>query len=802
MSANDFGTAIYTNCAPGQGLDGVAGMQFQSRSAGVDREALAVVRRHLIYEPPDRLIQEQRPVAAFPPSFAHVHDGVFATAAGVYVGREAQGARQGNHLTHAIVTSDARAYRSVRPVQLFGAPFWRTEPASSKLSDRVPPSWQPGPFDAGRAGQFVREQPDGPALLSVILTALLAQLKPRAHAAPRRVLFISDRADSVLLWLAAATLLIPQQEAVRLGFKVFTADPAHSDLPVVAVHPDWVKSAATVEHDRGYVVFDLVGHRWTALPASAQATHWARRFCEADPHEVSEAVELATASGLADEAARELADVAVLHQPPSRASASRLARWLDTGPPALREAYGGALTAALAQLHDLHVLRGLDTAADRQFPGRRDQVRLALLKLELDNGLRNPMVFQPDRPRRPVSAAIRPAAERLVIEALRQAQGSAFDAVLRVSNRFEVPVPPDAVHEVTEAFVTYWADNPDVGYEPSAWPSTLPVNDMLRDNLAARIADEPELADRWFRRLARTVRDTADLSSPLERALLSAAMANSAPPERMRIVRSMLRQPGSAQAPGRYRELADVLWSRTRPRTDELRELCDVVPAGTGLSHAIFADVLASARGDPAQLPELELCGSLAEKRLLELDPATKQSLADHRWLQRLEYEVGPASATPDADDRRLWAISPGILNAHAAPLVRVLFAMTDPVRVQRLLRLLPEPVVVAYLRAVYAYPLRDLDPVKVALMVAACARLDPITYGGDPRPDDDPVARLYRAAYMVIEGWCRTSPKRKTSAVTRHLSSFGAGLEGPWERYLAQLRRPWPWRALGRADY
>ena len=65
MAASDFGTAIYTNCAPGDGLEPVGGMQFQSRSAGVDREVLGIIRRHLIYEPPVRLIQERQPVDAF-----------------------------------------------------------------------------------------------------------------------------------------------------------------------------------------------------------------------------------------------------------------------------------------------------------------------------------------------------------------------------------------------------------------------------------------------------------------------------------------------------------------------------------------------------------------------------------------------------------------------------------------------------------------------------------------------------------------------------------------------------------------
>jgi hypothetical protein len=793
VPASDFGTAIYTNCAPEQGLDGVAGMQFQSRSAGVDREALAVIRRHLIYEPPDRLIQERQPVDAFPPSFAHVHDGVFATAAGIYIGPEAEGARQGNHLTDAIVTGDPRAYRSVRPVQLFRAPFWRTEPAASKESERLEPSWQPGPMDAERAAQFVRDQPDGPVLLSTILTALLAHLKGPGRDQPRRVLFIADRPESVLLWLTAATLLIPQEAAVRLGFKVFTTDPARSTLPVVAVHPDWVRSAATVENDRGYVVFDLVNHRWTALKTSDEAKHWARWFCQADPYEVSEAVELANASGLAGETARDLATVAVLHETPSRGSVGRLVHWLLTGPPALREAYGGSLTTALAQLQDLRVLREVDSAADEQFPGRRDQIRLSLLRLELDKALRDPMMFQPDRPQRPVSPAIQPEAVGLVTEALRQAQGSAFDAVLRVSGRFGVPVPFDAVHGVTSKFAAYWADNPEAGYEPSAWPSTLPINDMLRDELSARIADEPELADKWYRQFPLWAPDTADLTSPLEAALLSAAMGNYGPPERMRIVRSILGRPGSGPARGRYRELGNLLWGRTAPTFDELRELCSRVPTGEPLDPALFAGVLVGARGDPAQLPELELCGSLADKHLLELDPETTQRLADHRWLQEFEHGLGPTPVAPGADDY-LLRISSAVLNAHAQPLAHGLLAVHDPMRANRLLQLLPEPVIVAYLRSLNRYRQRPLGPAEVALIVTANALLAGLADRGEQPSGRDPGIQVRNELYIVVEEWCRNSSRKRIRQVTRHLESFGGGLAASWELYAEDIHRPRLW--------
>jgi GTPase-associated protein 1, N-terminal domain type 2/GTPase-associated protein 1, middle domain len=795
VPGSTFGTAIYTNCGPGQGLDGVAGMQFQSRSAGVDREALTVIRRHLLYEPPDRLMLEQQPVESFPPSFAHVCDGVFATAAGRYLGREAAGGRQGNHLTDAIVTSDPLAYRSVRPVQLFLAPFWRAQPAAGKESEALPPSWRPGPFDAARAGQFVREQPDGPARLSAILTALLAHLGPPGETDPRRVLFISERADPVLLWLTAATLLIPQRQAVRLGFKVFTADPARCDLPVVAVHPDWVKSAATVDHDRGYLVFDLTSGRWTPVKPSAEARHWAHWFCQADPYEVTEAVELAAASGLAEPAARELAMVAVLHQPPS-GSGGELVRWLRTGPPALREAYGGSLAVALTELRDLPLLREVDSAADSQFPARRDQVRLLLFQRELDSALRAPMMFQPQQPRRPVPAALQPQAQRLVAEGMRGAPSPAFDAILRVSNRFDVPVPLADVRDSTERFVDDWASHPDSPYEVVAWPVSLPLADMLRQRLLDNLEKDPTIPDRWWNHLPLWAPDQADLESPLERALLSAAMANRGPPERLRIVRNLLRPPGTAAGPVDYRGLARVLWFRTWPSSDELRTLGDAVPPGTALDHKLFDGLLAAARADPAEIPELELCGHLAARRLLTLDPATQQALEDHRWLQGFERQLDPSLATPQADER-LLSLTPGVLNAHARPLAQTLLGCGDPRRVHYLLSLLPEPVQVAYLRAVSGYSLLSLDPARVALTVATCARLGVRPALDRPKPEG-PGARAGHATYLNLDTWCRDASKRHINQVTRFLGLFDAGVEASWQHYAQQLRKLPPWYSSG----
>ena len=91
------------------------------------------------------------------------------------------------------------------------------------------------------------------------------------------------------------------------------------------------------------------------MPEPPEAQNWARLFCEADPYDLSEMVELAAASGLSGDVACELASAAVLGHTPSSANASALVDWLRTGPSALHEAYSGRLLGVLQRLQDPRV---------------------------------------------------------------------------------------------------------------------------------------------------------------------------------------------------------------------------------------------------------------------------------------------------------------------------------------------------------------------------------------------------------------------------------------------------------------
>jgi len=67
-----FETLVYTDCRPGQGLNGGAGLQFQARSSEAAAAAQDLVRQYLLFEPYPAWMSALRPAGEYPPSFAHL----------------------------------------------------------------------------------------------------------------------------------------------------------------------------------------------------------------------------------------------------------------------------------------------------------------------------------------------------------------------------------------------------------------------------------------------------------------------------------------------------------------------------------------------------------------------------------------------------------------------------------------------------------------------------------------------------------------------------------------------------------
>jgi hypothetical protein len=670
-----FETMIYTDCRAGEGLQGSAGLQFQACSPGASRAAMSFVQRHLLYEAPENWMRERRPPAEYPPSLAHTAGEFLATAAGVYLGREAAGRREGNHLTHGIVATDADSYGLVRPAQLFGAPFWRTRPAASTQCPALAAGWQPGPFDAVRAQRFVQSHGYGPDLL----LALLSALQRIGTADEQRVLFVARRADDVLHWLTAATLLLPQERAVRIGFKVFTTNPAVAAQPVLATHPDWRSSLATVDNDLGYVVVDLLKGAWSEVAACPHAGFWVPRFLAEDVFSVVDAVEFAGACGLPEDQARTVALAAVLHQPPDgEAGAALILQWLRTGPDALVAAFGPALVEQVtrtAQRYPRLLLELDNVAIGRRLPRQVAMVRRMSLQMELDAIQRGDLM--PGRISSPATWPVEDQQQaRTGIEAaLRTASPVQFDALLRLARSHGIPVSLANLREQAHAFVADWVQRPSHPYDIRAWAAADDLEDLLRQELNAAIQRDggAEAGDRLGEIWEPRLRFREDLATPLDLALVAVVMGRLGLDGRWATLErcvAAVRGQGAA----RLVWLASVLFRRAVPTPYELKFLFSGVPNGTAIDQDIFRPILENLRpGTAASVEYLDFCREMVERGLLRPPPALREGLEQSRRLPELIRQLGePVPAARETLDA-LRSIPDFWVAAHFGQIVTAL---------------------------------------------------------------------------------------------------------------------------------
>ncbi|GIG59203.1 hypothetical protein Lfu02_35750 [Longispora fulva] len=786
---------LYTDCRPGQGLRGTAGLQFQAASAGADPEAMALVQRALLYEPPASWMRERRPVADYPPSLAHAWDGWLATAAGVYLGREANGTREGNQLTHAVVTRDPDGYGPLRPAQLFGAPFWRTTPVDGTVGPTVDPV--PGPLDAETVRDFVVATPDGVRRLATLLTALRALGRPDA----RRVLFVAADPGAVLTWLAAGTLLLPQRAALAVGFKVFTTNPAYAEQQVLAVHPD----AGPVPAD-DYLLIDLARDVWPDGPVEPAALGWAELFAAGDPYDVTDAVEIAGGSGLPAGEALALGAAAVLGRRPADGDLPAVVRWLVDGAPELVEAYGGAVVdtvAADVTGWPAAVLRDLDrVTGDGRFPDRAADVRIALLAAETREATAE--TSRRDRPRggeadadgtggsheRPVrdvgTDGALPAlpgrewtpahverAAWILARALDAADPDGFDAVLRVATRFGLTAPLDRVRAAVDRFVADWAEADDSRYDPGGWPDGGHLTDLLCDHLVEVLDQEPYLADsvgdRWWRRLVSRVVDPA---SPLDRAVVGAAMAAGSPAYRMELLGFDLdKTRGDRHA---AEAALAALWRRVTPTAPELELVRDRAPAATRISPSVIDDHVRAARATPAGLlAAVELGRSLTDRaHLQEPGPELAGLLADDATLRGIVDGMAVPELRTDDLLGRLRSVAADVVAAHLDAVVAAMLDCGRPALVTHLVLDVPPEVRTGYLRALAA-AVRE-DGYESDIVTAALLR------GGPPTVLDE-----------ALTHWLVRADEAAVSAVTDRLADLGdRARSDAWAAWAAEARR------------
>lgn len=542
-----FGSLYYTDCRPGEGLQGGAGFQFQAASPGITFEIMPLVQRTALYEIPVRWMRERRPVADYPPSLAHTTEGgVFATAAGRYLGQEANGSREGNQFTHAIVTRDPADYGVVRPAQLWRAPWWALAPAPGTELEELAAHPTPGPLDVETVCNRVRTVTGGQARLTALLSAIHHLADPERR---RTVVLICTDPEEAACWIAAATLLLPRPDALRVSFKIFVADGQHGQHDIIAMHPEWAGLWTDTEPGTGFAVFDLHQGRDTKVELTPAACFWASRLLAEDPYDVVDAVELTgqfararaghrTQAPVEPTYADRLASVVIAcgERLTSTVQAKHMVNWLLSAPEeAVRIACGPIVAAVLEATPGGPALRTLAAAADSHgWTVAAMQIRRTLLAAEIDevmagsDGVAALRMLTTLAPLLPLThyGQNQEQGSAKIEAALRAARPDQVPPLLFVADRHCLPLVTAHFCRIADTFAAWWVHQSDLGLEPGAWhapPETLDwVRHVLRDTLASTHQAHARAAirTRWWRPLWQNAYDPTD---PLDAELMAVA---------------------------------------------------------------------------------------------------------------------------------------------------------------------------------------------------------------------------------------------------------------------------------------
>jgi hypothetical protein len=774
MTDPAFRSLYYTDCRPGEGLRGGAGFQFQAISAGVDHETMTLVQRSSLYEAPVSWMRQGRPVADYPPSLSHVYDGVYVTARGVYLGAEANGVREGNQFTHAVATTDPLPYGQTRPAQLWGARWWVEEPAPSTQCAPVDAEPEPGPWSVDAIRDWVVGRPDGEAWLTALVSAFDRLGLPDA----KRVLFIGEDPDDILGWIAAGTLLLPQQRALGVTFRVFATNPRYSQQDVLALHPDWAGPFAA--HNGEYVVFNIAEGVHSPVEPTSAAAHWVPRFLRKDPYDVMDAVELAhqsSRSGSAGAADRLAASAIVLGERPSEAEAAILASWLADGPHLSTEdvvdPVAGVVVAAST---DLAVLRRIDAAlAHRTDSALSGSTRLSLLRAEVRAVVSGPVgTDRPAPPARQWPDDEAAAASTIVEGAANRVDPERMDALLRLARDFGVMPGIGAFRDGAHRFARWWADNPQARVEPATWPVPGPLVDQLRDELQARLSQGGQTGliaanvhSTWWRLLRDSV---VDPISGLDALVTAAVFANDDSARTHLLADVLARVPGLGPQAGE--RAWPALFAFAEPTLAELRRFLEVSP----LSPTVLTGTHRVLSRAEVTAPMLDLLALTSDHAGAPKQDELRALHAGDRRLRIWLATLGP-STVGSKPGHLLRGIAGDVLVARREHLLSALLDRLDFPTAALVVDTADETLAdfcAANLPAEWPRGARQRRHAAVALAMTC-------TMGDTSATMSDRTSRL-------VAKWARDADLVDIKAVGKRLGTYQVALTRTWDRFVAEV--------------
>jgi GTPase-associated protein 1, N-terminal domain type 2/GTPase-associated protein 1, middle domain/GTPase-associated protein 1, C-terminal domain len=486
MTGGAFDRLLYTDCKAGTGRGAGGGFQVQAQSAGVDAAQSKMARGWLLYEVPTAWIADRRPVGEFPLGFAHSAEAGYGTAQSCYLGTEATGARQGNHLADCLLTRDQDRYGPTRPAQLWRSQVWRGTAWPTTDCPQLDDAPAVGPLTVDAIAGWLRAEASRQAALASLLTVL-------EQPAGQRVVITAKRPDEALTWIAAATLLLPMRVALEVSFKVFSLNAQHASHRVVAVSKELNPQVAPGQA-LPFFVLDADEARSDSVAASDSARFWAALLAGSDdPYDVVDAVELAAVLGAGTwPAAPDVLVTAWALTAPGAESGdpAALFRWLSGADAAARAEHGQAVVNLILAGHaEAGPLRWIDAAAgDHVIDVDQGEVRRALLSAEIAEVHAAGRPPAAPLPPVPAGASVRRDADSELSSAIVLSTEPQVDLLLRLARRHDVGLQLGPLQDRLHAFAVDWVDHPRRDYSPPEWALRDEVLDIVYQELQSRLA--------------------------------------------------------------------------------------------------------------------------------------------------------------------------------------------------------------------------------------------------------------------------------------------------------------------------
>jgi len=574
MTRDAFDRLLYTDCRAGTGRGAGGGFQVQAQSAGVDSAQARMAVGWLLYEAQNAYIVERRPVEQFPPGFAHACEEGYGTAQSRYVGKEATGGRQGNHLTDCLLTRDPDLYGPVRPAQLWGSQLWRAEPWDTRDCPRLDGDLPPGPLTVDEIADWLKDRKERGAVLARLLSVL-------EDPAGQRVVIVTADAGEALRWIAAATLLLPARLALEVSFKVFSANPLRAEQRIAAAPKELNPQLAPGRGDH-VLVLDAEECAIDEVEISRRADFLVDQLLSADdPYDVIDAVELAESlRGSLPPGDHDalLTGWALTRPADPLIDPLALARWLYGAEARLQWDYGPTVAGRILETDlSAEVLRWLDQCLSRRaMEFDAVAVRRQLFGAELADaraGKAPPADVLTDVD---LGFDDRRDAESELSSAILLGPDAQVDLMLRLArrHRIEPELTAAPMQRRIEEFVGGWIDR-GPAYDPNRWARREEILDSTQEALRARLYEGGLAAVRpALERLFRYFADrTGDPGDPLDRHLTAAAIANRPSRERpaqLDAVLSLLRQSPSLDAAAVGLQQALIEWRAAGPDEADL----------------------------------------------------------------------------------------------------------------------------------------------------------------------------------------------------------------------------------------